>query len=219
MRLSARYALPLIALVLAALVPTAVNRHASRNLEDCAHPDLLRLRDAYGNVTTDHELMRLPSKKWWSAGAVPIGHDSGGLLRFAVLRSHRADTLYLRPHTYLLEGLEPENSETLWIEDGDERIPVQVVQDVTARGMRLSVHLFVYRHQVVADPLLAQLRGAFDALLHGTPPMTLFAIAGQLPREQTGRAERRARSWMKQAWSHYKTACLAGGNGAEPRVE
>jgi len=180
-------------------------------VEDCAHPDVLRLRDAYGNATQDRELMRLPSNKWWSAGAVRVEGESSGLLRFGVLRSHRADTLYLRPHTYLMEGLEPENSEIVWIEDGDARIPVQIVHDVTTRGVRMSAHLFVYRHEAVSDPLLAQLRGAIHGLLHGSPPMTLFAIAGHVPRSQFGRAERSARRWLKDAWEHYRAACVTGG--------
>lgn len=207
---SRRYALPLLALLLVALVPIAFHALVQPRADECAHPRALLDTDAIEGSGPARPVDKMePGRIAWIRGRVPL-HTRRKVppLDFAVARTYETEPLYVRPTSFLSEGFEPGRPRVEWVEVDGDRLPLHWADVTATGGVGFSAYLLVYDGRPVTRLFLEQLRTAPSRLLHGATPVTLFAISGVTPENAPEIGQEPARRWLVAAWRHYRESCL-----------
>jgi hypothetical protein len=215
--LSGRHRVALAGLLLATAAVVSWARLTPRANDSCARPEALRATSLItGSTALGERTEDLTAETFqWSEGQVehPVWRDRP--LRFQIIRSYAAPTLYERPVRFAGAKLEPERHDVCEIRAGGDTLPVHLVWDPTREPAVFVAYLFAYRNRPVATPLLAQLRSAIDLLLSGPEPLTLFLITADETDENAPAVEETALRWIGEAWAHFERACgaaaLSGG--------
>ena len=71
----------------------------------------------------------------------------------------------------------------------------------------MALYMFAYGQEPVVHPLSAQMRSAIPQIFGGTRPLTLFLVAGEVPRLRMKAMQQRGHAWLVAAWRHYQKAC------------
>ena len=207
--LSNRYALPLLALLLLALVPVAIHSYGDFRTDDCADPAALADLSRMGQVLDVQENVgrRTGSRIQWTDGVfapVPPGLPR---MRFRVVRSVEPSDFYMRPVRFLESMPFPPEPRIRWIDAGSQKLPVQFVYRYVSGAGRVAAYMFVYDARPVVHPFPASLANAIPDLLSGTRPVTFFLIYGAAPQRRLPELEEKALEWMAAAWSYYDRVC------------
>ena len=194
-----------------ALVPVAVHSHRGVDADDCGNPQGLRETTRIEGSRPGEEQPRRRSSHQiqWSTGRVASGAPGVEPLEFHLLRSFDPRRIYVHPHVVIDPRFEPDEFRLEWLDAGNERIPIQMLEapDPSRGRVRRAALLYVYGGRPVEDPFWAQLRSALPQVLEGTRPLTLFLVTGGAPPDRIEAVERRAREWLASAWRFYARTC------------
>jgi hypothetical protein len=219
--LSRRFAAGLLLLSGAAAALQLTLLRDARGEDPCAAPGALKATSLIpGSVALGERLEELgPSTIQWSEGEV--AHPLAGRppMRFQIVRSFDARSLYANPLALAAPEvvgtsgelqLQPEELRVRVAGDGGAGIPIHVAWDHTEapRGpSRLVAWLFVFDNAPVRSPLAAQLASAPSLALRGTRPLTLIAISALATEDSAVRVEDAAVAWLVSAWEYAARAC------------
>jgi hypothetical protein len=173
--ISTRFALPVIAMLSLALVPTVIHRYVGLTVDDG------RRAGAVGWTLAG--LRGSPTSR--SAASIRDNYDSVDWIerRFAgaegqvtvfVARSFDAKRLYHHPENSILHG-------TAFASRGTRRLPQMPDVPVhmlasAAQGADFAVYALLYDDRFIDSPYRFQMRASWDALIGGRKPMTLFLV-------------------------------------------
>ena len=123
------------------------------------------------------------------------------------MRSFRPFSLYLRPMRFF--RFAPEKIDLQWVDAGSDSLPIHVVTSANQTPIRFAEYLVVYDSKALAHPFAYQLTTAIPELFRGRPPVTMFIVYGEVTtRTDLANAQRRAKSWLVDAWRRYRAVCL-----------
>jgi hypothetical protein len=199
------------ALVLLAIAMLAVARHrvGVARFDPCANPAQLFHLAAYGRDYSigehfghgdDYPQQRID-------GTVQPAPSGARALSFRVTRSDEPYPIYHQ--TYLIVPPLPEDrTELRELRVGSDRLPVYRVFDDWRGDFRLTRYFFVLGVQPVRHPLSGGIAIAWQQLIHGTQPVTVFAVNGDGRTESLPAMEEAADAWLAAAWSEFRRVCL-----------
>jgi hypothetical protein len=207
--LSARFAAPALALLLAAAAPIWLRAVTEPEPDACGEPLVPRGVEALPGTLAARERpdLRVPGFSQWVEGE--IAPPAGGLrpLRFRIVRTSNPTWFYGEPIAYFSGNSIPDARRgLLWLESGPDRLPVHWRYDDSEAAYVIR-YLFVQDGRAVRHPLTAGLANAARQVAIGTRPVTLLLVDGVgMPTdgEAIGRA---AEAWIRGAWQLYTSGC------------
>ena len=179
--ISPQYAAPVAALLALALVPTVIHSYRGVRLDDGLRA--ASVPSTFQGMTSSSTARRpgwventFATEDWIERTFKVDGTD----VTLFVARSFDAKRLYHHPELALLRGMQ---TEPLGVVRSLRRPDVPLYLVSTARDMQrgLAVYALRYDGTYIDDPLKFQLRTAFEHLVSGRKPLTLFmasALAG-----------------------------------------
>jgi exosortase len=215
---SARYALPLLALCALALVPVARNVYAQRRIDDCAHPVALvpgsGIHDPERRAQREREMREQFEAFAFREGVLRARDrpDAGADLAWSIVRTFDPKRVYYRPEYWLSGHGEAIESGIDPLDVAGRSLPLHRVR-LETRGEHVHVagYLLVYGGEPVADGMRAQLAAAPQLMLRGPRPMTLYyAQALSAPDDLEATSDALAR-WLAASWKQYAAICGAAG--------
>jgi hypothetical protein len=167
-----------LALLAVAALALGLHRAFAAHFDPCADPAQLLHLDAYGDRFTVSE--HLGTGDWY-----PI--YSRSFLIVTVLPGDRNELRELRA--------------------GSEVLPAHRVFDDSLGEIRLTRYFLVQGVSPVAHLLPSGIASALPQLLHGTLPVTAFAVTGVADTETLSDVEAAEEAWLVAAWSDFRRAC------------
>ena len=207
--LAQRYSRSAIALLAIAVIAVALHRALAAHVDPCADPDRVLHLDAYGHDYKVEEHLgtgdRYPQQRL--DGTLPPAVPGGGELWFRVVRADEPFPIYSK--SFLITLLLPEDrSELRELRVGSDALPVHRVFDDSLGKIRLTRYYVVHGVRPVAHLLRSGIATAWQQLLHGTLPVTVFVVTGTAETAETLPAvEGAAEAWLSAAWSDFRAAC------------
>lgn len=172
--ISTRYAAPLCAVLVVALVPTVIHSYRGLTIDDGRTTAVIpeTLGGLRGQPTGRKASWAAETLQSYDFIERRYQSDPADVL-LLVARSFDAKRLYHHPELAVLRGTTtaPAGTTTL---PGRPDVPIHVL--TTSRGGRTGVAMYalLYDDTFVARPLLFQLRMSIELLASGRRPMTLF---------------------------------------------
>jgi len=207
-RLSRRYSGAALVLLAIAMLAVARHRVVAARFDPCANPAQLFHLAAYGHDysigehfgTGDvHPQQRID-------GTVSLAPPGARALAFRVTRSDEPFPIYNQ--TYLIVPPLPEDrTELRELRVGSDVLPVYRVFDDWRGDFRITRYFFVLGVEPVRHPLSGGIAIAWQQLIHGTQPVTVFAVNGDGRTESLPAVEAAAEAWLSAAWSEFRRVC------------
>jgi len=199
--LSARFALPAIALLLAAAVPVWVRALAQPAPDACG--DSLAL-DAAGALPGTLVARMQPPHGIDGEIAAP-GSDVP--LHFWIARTYEPSSLYFEPIGYFSHHVVPDALRGMrWLDAGGEQLPLHWRFDPTEEAHVIE-YLFAQDGRPIRHPLEAGLANAGRHVWLGPRPVTLLLVEWVGPPRYKDAIERTADAWLVAAWQRYSAGC------------
>jgi hypothetical protein len=173
---STRFAVPVLLLVLAAAIPTAIHGYAGYLVHDgrSARDLPMALADRYGR---ESERRRDPawiretygSDDWIEREYIRFGEAP---LTLFVARTYDLKKVYHHPELGVLRGRDFQRREVVRVGPADA--PLFVLRSESGSG--LALYALLYDDAPVADPIRVQIRSVLTSLVGGRRAMTLFMV-------------------------------------------
>jgi hypothetical protein len=189
--ISTRFAVPVVALLALAAVPTVIHSYMPSTISDgrSVRDIPLDLADQRGTQTKRRATWgedRFGSTDWSDRS---YGGTAG--VKFFIGRSLDPKRLYHHPELALDYGETYGAGTTIRLPQRSD-IPVHVLRGAEGNARRLALYALHYEDQYVEDPILFQLRTSFRLLFTRRQPMTLFFLAQDLRADETVETSRAA---------------------------
>jgi hypothetical protein len=207
-RLSRRYSGAALVLLGIAVVAVGLHRTRAARFDPCANPAQLFHLAAYGHDysigehfgTGDaHPQQRID-------GTVSPEGAGARALAFRVTRSDEPFPIYNQ--TYLMVPSLPEDrTELRELLVGSDVLPVYRVFEDWRGDFRLTRYLFVLGVEPVRHLLWGGIAIGWQQLIHGTQPVTVFAVNADGRTESLPATEAAAEAWLSAAWSEFRRVC------------
>ena len=211
--ISARYALAIAALALAAGIPVVLHSQRVLDRDDCRDPDAMReLMLVPGSSVEPADDKSDASILQRSKGTLNVGR-ANHRLRFAVVRTLEPLRILHRPERLVVTGLDVKSSELRWAEREGARLPIHWVESKSTQNQIAIGYTYVYGQRAVANPRLALLGSGLRRLFTGARPLTVL-VAGGWVRGDRESVVRAAEDWLFAAWDGYRTVCGPEGDAA-----
>jgi hypothetical protein len=195
---SARYALPVVFVLIVALIPTVIHSYLGLKTNDGLSTQNIKARlDDFNSVSTN----RQPG---W--GEVTFGcedwiertytNEQGKSLRLFVGRSFDHKRLYHHPELALsyAKDLKSEGQISL---PGQPEIPVNLLRNDTRPNM--AAFVLLYDGKFIDKPIAHQIQGSIKQLINARKPMTLFYIVDDNAPKNTAFIDSPAASLLNKA--------------------
>ena len=130
-----------------------------------------------------------------------------GTLSSRVVRSDRASLLLTNWVSAIEFPMDPGEIVSDALDVDGEAIPIQVARAHLGRSTHVAAFLAVHNGQPVHSVLARQLAMAPAQLVHGTLPLTLYAVDGFAFPGEEARVETPAREWLAAAWRRHREVC------------
>jgi len=204
-RLSPRFALPVIILMLAAALPVWLHFVSAPTRDDCADPRAFFGAGRIGGA--DVVPLGRRGRRYQGVEAAFRG-ASGGKLRLRVLRTYDPSPLLASPFRvgfapglYLLPG------ELRQLTAGEHALPVRWHATETQGAVAFEAYGYVHGGIPSSNPLGSGLRLAWEQLIHGARPVTVLIVSGSAPVAARAGLEREAEGLFVRAWRQLAAAC------------
>ena len=209
MRVSAKHAIALLALLAAGAAPRVAALRGVRGEDSCRAPGAVKATSMIPGTLALGERLELlgPATFQWSEGEVANPVLPKAPLKFQIIRSYDGPSLYENPLRFAGDRLEPEELVVRDLEVDGERVPVHIAWDRTQAPSQLVAHFFVFDGRPVRSPFAAQLRSAAGLALHGPRPTTLVLVAGFAYPNNASVVEDAATTWLGDAWRYFAHVC------------
>jgi hypothetical protein len=212
MKPSPRFVIPIAGLALAFGAVVWPRWLEPQRRDTCARPDVLSVTglipdsQPHGERRESLDAERIQ----WSEGFVADPLLPRDPLVFRMVRSYSVLKTAEHPLGLMPVRVEPETVRIELVETPEGPLPVHVVRSSGRDAFQIVAYAFVFGNDPIAQPFLAQLRGAFRELRDGRRPLTvLLAGGGATPASATHR-EAIALRWVAAAWQHYRGLCVDG---------
>ena len=207
--LSNRHVAALIALLLLALAPVAVNSYAGRQSDTCADAVALEAlpTPAGGSSWKDSRDLHGSGVFLWKEAEADAEDEGRDALRFRMVRSVNPLEMTLMPHAYVGAQNQFYTHDVVWIDSEGGRIPVHTRRAETSGMIRTMAYLFVVDGRPVVEPMRAAAEGILERLLQGPRPGTLYWASGSSLPAAGPEMERRASEWVEEAWQRHRHVC------------
>lgn len=207
-RLSTRFALALLLLVLVTAVPVALHDRGLLDSDPCKDPGTLKttiLIPGSTPVLQEHEPQ--PREILYVGGTLNAGVPAVPPLRYVIARSFDPTWLTGRPAGLIIPHFETQQRALVWREREGRRLPIHWLEENSRRAPQFAAYFFVVGGQPVESPMTTLLGSAFQRLVGGARPVGLVAIGGaSLPRD-VEKVHAAAEDWLFAAWDHYRSTC------------
>lgn len=204
---SGRYALPLLASLLLALAPVALNSWGSRARDDCADPAALLSPPEIPRVEEWLERDKTREHYFqWTEGAQE--HAPGRpRIKVHTVRAYATAALLLQPQIFVGAQNERYDRRLEWIDADGESLPIRMRRAESPKRVDVVAYLYVYGGRPQAHPLRAVLASAPRRMLSGPRPITLYWVEGTAAPERADRLDRQVQRWLARAWQQYAEVC------------
>jgi hypothetical protein len=197
-----------LALLAVAALALGLHRAFAAHFDPCADPAQLLHLDAYGDRFTVSE--HLGTGDWYPQqrvdGPLPPAVPRGSPLAFRMARAEAPYPIYSR--SFLIVTVLPgDRNELRELRAGSEVLPAHRVFDDSLGEIRLTRYFLVQGVSPVAHLLPSGIASALPQLLHGTLPVTAFAVTGVADTETLSDVEAAEEAWLVAAWSDFRRAC------------
>ena len=182
--ISTRYAPAVIALLVAALVPTVIHSYVDRPHEDGLSTKAIPLMlageiGAPSGRDAQWGQRRLDAHDWFErryGGAIDA--------RLFVGRSYDAKQLYHHPEIEIAYGSSfgPRRIERF---SARPEMPVHVLDGIDANARAVAIYVLLYDGHFVENPVTFQLRTSLELLFSRRKPMTIFFVRQQRATPET----------------------------------
>ncbi len=207
--ISARFALPLLALLTLAALPVARLGWAPRQIEDCANPEaLLDFAQIDDRVALKEGVPESGAASRFRVDAVfEPWNPNLGALQIALLRDYGLSGRFQNPSSTILAGFEPDRSRIDWVDAGPDRIPVHLEHQQIDEDVRFAAYFFAHAGRPGTGPFWTRLRSAPRALLTGTRPLLMVVISGSPRTSDVNTVEHLAKQLLASIWEHQRRVC------------
>lgn len=209
MKLSGRFALVLIALLLVTGGFVIRSIGAGVQADPCRDPEGLKRID----FVTDPESVQQP-ERWitalrtqWTAAWTGEGGLNDPRLRVRIVREFSVFALWVHPTLVIRENYVPDLSEVQWIETEAGSLPVHFEYKYSESRARLVAYAYVYGMEPVVNPAAAAVVNSWRSALFGTPPLTLFLASGYIEHGSMPALRAGAARWLADAFEHFQQVC------------
>ena len=207
--LSTRFAVPALALLLAAAAPVWVRALAEPAGDECGDSLSLDAVLALPGTVAARNLApgAPPDRSHWIEGEIAAPAGDVSPLRFRFVRTSEPALLYFEPLSFFSRNAAPDALRGIrWLDAGAERLPVHWRYD-TVGEVYVIEYLLAQDGRPVRHPLLAGLATAAAHVWRGARPVTLLLVDGVGPPGRRDAIERAAEAWLLTAWQRYSAGC------------
>jgi hypothetical protein len=205
--LSRRYSVAAIALIAIAVLAVALHAAFAAHFDPCADPAQLLRLDAYGHryrVEDRPAVAEMPPQRWVE-GQLPAG-PGGSPLWFRIARSDEPFAVFSQP--FLMVTQLPEDLlEVRELRVGTDVLPIHRIFDDSLGEIRLTRYFFALGVAPVAHPISSGIGLAWQQLVHGTLPLTVFAVSATGDAQTLSAVEAAQEAWISAVWSAFRRAC------------
>lgn len=210
MRPSTRFVIPIVVLALASGAVVWPRWLRPHRVDPCAHPDVLGVTGLIPGSQPEGERREFRSDDiiQWSEGRIPDELFPRDPMLFRIVRNYSVLKGAEHPLGLMPRVVEPETVRLETLEAPDGPLPVHVVRTTGREAFHVVAYLYAFGNEPVAQPFVAQLRGAFRELRDGRRPLTVFLAGGPATPETAPHREELALRWIASAWQHYRSMCI-----------
>ena len=189
--LSTRFAVPVVALLALAAVPTVINSYMPASPSDGRSAKAIPMKLADETGTTTKRRANWGEDRFSSSDWIERQYGGATGVRLFVGRSMDPKKLYHHPELALDDSDQFGGSTTIRLpQRGD--VPIHVLRGTGDNSSRLAMYALHYEDGYVDDPILFQLRTSFRLLFSRRRPMTLFFATQSLKPNETVESSRAA---------------------------
>ena len=209
MKLSSRFALVLIVLLLVTLGFVVRSIGPGVQVDPCRDPEGLKRMDFVTDPDSVQQPERwiTPLRRQWTAAWTGEGGLSDPRLRLRIVREFSVFALWVHPSLVIRENFVPDVSQVEWIETEAGSLPVHFEYKYSGSRARLVAYAYVYGMEPVANPAAAAVLNSWRAALFGTPPLTLFLASGYIEHGNVPALRAGAARWLSNAFEHFQNVC------------
>ncbi len=179
--ISSRYAVPVVALLTLALVPTVIHSYRETRLDDGLRAAAVAERLAGMSSSPTERRAEWVRRNFATDDWIERTYRTGSTaVSLFVARSYDAKRLYHHPELAVLRGSQTRPAGVLTAKDRPD-VPLHVVEIGRGDQKGVAVYALMYDGRFISNPLLFQLRTSIGLLIGGRKPLTLFmssALAG-----------------------------------------
>lgn len=192
------------------MLPVVLHGYVGVESDDCAHATAIAPLWAPGDAPTGRAAYideRMKPEQWREG---ILRESDGTALSYTIGRGFDAKHLYYRPEYKLLRVARPSSHEIVWIEVGEERVPVHrplYERNFSSPMIGVAAYVILYNGVPVENPYRAQLLWAPLQIVRGRLPTTLLFVWGLVPETEVAAAEARAYDWLRSAVRNYREIC------------
>ena len=208
--LSRRHATATALLLALAALPVYLRQAAGVTSDPCADPSAIWRLPAYAmqyrwldTRQSNEEFFPLAL-----GGDVALIGPDADFLHFFVLRGDDPFEFYGNPESRVVTyPLPTDRTSRKLVPVGSDVLPVHRRYDDSLGITRFSQYLLVQGVRPISHPLPGALEAAWDQLVHGAQPVTMFVIQAFTQDSALPQVEAKADAWVAEVWSNYREAC------------
>jgi hypothetical protein len=210
-RFSSRYGAWLAVLLLVSLA-LAVRGRLAPHRDECPGNEALLDAAAIDPRTTlrTEGPLRTKIAAGRVAGSLPAEPKHAVELALTIQRTYGLPDRLLQPASAIPGRHEPDDQQDALLETTAGALPIRYAYERRGRWLRVTAYFMTYRGKAVEDPLWVRLLHGPEAVLTGSFPITLFAIAGEMPDPALAANRERMDAWLRAAWLRYVHVCGPG---------
>lgn len=206
--LARRYGGAALAMLAIAVLAVALHGAFAARFDPCADPAQLLQLDAYGRSYEVEErpaVAEMPPQRWIT-GQLPLAVTGASPLSFRVAHAEEPFAIFSRPYL-MMPRLPDDQIEVRELRVGPDVLPVYRVFDDSLGDIALTRYFFAHGVSPVAHPIASGIGSAWQQLVHGTLPVTTFAVSVAADAETLPAVEAAQEAWLSAVWSEFRRAC------------
>jgi hypothetical protein len=211
---SSRYALLLLALIIASAAAMTSLYQNPRRTDTCRDPEQLlavsdlELEDYVVWLGDTEETQEDTKRNPRVDGYLKPTQLLNLPLPFTIRRTFMIPNWLVRPPSALPGPAQPDTFKTVVVDIDGTQVPIQFAH-AYRRGIQSFVaYTMAYEGQPITSPFWVRTREAPMSLIDGVRPITYIGVAGSMGPIDIARHEQNAIDFVTAGWRHYRNACV-----------
>lgn len=205
--LARRFGGAALALLAIAVLAVALHGAFAARFDPCADPAQLLHLAAYGysyEVEERPAVAEMPPQRWIDGKLPPAPGASS--LWFRVARADEPFAIFSQSFL-MVPHLPGDQIEVRELRVGSDVLPVYRIYDDSLGDIRLTRYFFAQGVSPVAHPIASGIGRTWQQLVHGTLPVTAFAVSAAADARTLPAVEAAQEAWLSAVWSEFRRAC------------